>query len=403
MTGVAPGLHPTILVVDDGPDTLELITALLDDSYQVRVASDGRQALAAAAAVPPPDLILLDVMMPDMDGYQVCRRLKREAATAAIPVIFLTAKTEITDEERGLELGAVDYISKPISPPIIKARIRTHLSLKVSTDSLRATLVQVRTAHRQLQETVEHLVHAEKMAALGQLVAGVAHEINTPLGIAITVATHMTEMARELAGVADQGRIRKSDFKDFLKLTLEASDLLYVNVNRASRLVQSFKQIAVDQCADERRCFDLNAVLNDVLISLGPALKGHGVVPSCPASLVLDGYPGALARILTNLVMNAVTHAFEPGQAGRLFITAGSDGAGGIELVVADDGRGIPAEHRSKIFDPFFTTRRGAGHPGLGLHIVFNLVTTRLGGTIVLDPQATPGSRFVLRVPQTAP
>jgi signal transduction histidine kinase len=397
------GERPTILIVDDAPDSLKLTSGLLKDCYKVKVANSGRKGLAVAATPPHPDLILLDVTMPDVDGHEVCRWLKADPRTRDIPVIFLTAMSSIKAEEEGLELGAADYISKPISPPILMARVRTQLSLKVSTDTLRATLEEVSTAHRNLQSAFTQLVRAEKMAALGQLVAGVAHEINTPLGIAVTAATLLEDEIERLAALADSGRMRKSEFAQFVSVATDASQLLTSHLARAARLVSSFKQIAADQSGDGRRVFDARVLLDDVMASLEPSLRegGHTLELVCPDGLHLDSYPGTLAQVLAALTVNSLTHGFEPGRAGRLTIRFDPLERDGIELVHADDGRGIAAEHRAYVFDPFFTTRRGAGNSGLGLHIVFNLVTARLGGTITLAD--APGTRFVVQFPRTAP
>ncbi|WP_044559539.1 sensor histidine kinase, partial [Azospirillum sp. B4] len=249
-----------------------------------------------------------------------------------------------------------------------------------------------------------------------ELVAGVAHELNTPVGISYTAATFLSDRLREFQAELAQGAPRRSAFMEFLDLVRETADLMTVNAGRASRLVQSFKNIAVDQTNDERRLLSLKSYLDEIATSLSPQWKrpGHTLTIDCPPGLVLDTYPGALSQVLTNLIVNATLHAYAPGQSGRLTITASSlplagGGTAGrppvehVEILFADDGKGIAPEALPRVFDPFFTTRRGAGSTGLGLNIVFNLVTRTLGGRIEVDSAPGKGTRFFLRLPKVAP
>lgn len=275
-------------------------------------------------------------------------------------------------------------------------------------------LVAARQAAEQalteLQETQESLIQAEKMASLGQLVAGVAHEINTPVGITLTAASFLRERADELHRAVHGGGIRKSQLDQFVTQSLETTDLMVTNIQRAADLIHSFKQVAVDQTSGERRVFNIAAYIEEVLRSFGPMLRKtrHRVIVDCPDDLEIESYPGALSQVLTNFVMNAVTHAFESDQAGTIRIAVRRLGGEEIELAFSDDGRGIPDDQQSRVFDPFFTTRRGSGGSGLGLNIVFNLVNSVLGGTVTLSshgPEAGDdrGTTFTLRLPVIAP
>lgn len=260
-------------------------------------------------------------------------------------------------------------------------------------------------ALRDLKEAQAHLIQSEKMAALGSLVAGVAHEINTPIGIALTGASLMAERTRLIRRDFEAGTLRRPDFADFLDTAGEAAQLMLLNIDRAAQLIQSFKQIAVDQASEERRVFDLRDYIDEVLRSLGVRIKraAHGVEVECPADLLIDGYPGALSQVLTNLVMNSIIHGYPPGQHGTLRVAVRAVGADEVELVYADDGRGIPPELHGKVFEPFFTTSRGAGGSGLGLNIVYNIATRRLKGRIALDSAPGRGTAFTLRFPRVAP
>lgn len=272
--------------------------------------------------------------------------------------------------------------------------------------ALRRAKDEVDSALVELRRTQADLIQAEKLASLGQIVAGVAHEINTPLGVALTTATALEGEVERLGASVTEGRILRSELTRSLARLDEGARLVHVNLARAADMVQSFKRVAADQTSEERRRFEMGEWLRELLTSLGPALRkrGHEVETRCPPDLVLDTYPGALAQVLTNLVMNSVDHAFAPGQSGRITIAIERRGPRHLRIVFGDDGRGIARDSAGKIFEPFFTTARERGNTGLGLHIVFNLVTARLGGKIELDQSggAGRGARFVIDLPLSA-
>ena len=263
---------------------------------------------------------------------------------------------------------------------------------------------EIRRAYDHLKQTQTSLVEAEKMAALGGLVAGVAHEINTPLGITLTGASVLGDETRRFQEAVDNGSVRKSDMLGYLKTCTESVELILSNARRAAHLVHSFKQVAVDQTSEARRDFDLAVYLDEVVESLSPTYKRLPIHidKECPAGIAMDGYPGALAQVITNLLVNAVTHAFPDGRSGLIQLAVERE-QNGVLLRFEDDGVGIPAEYLPRIFDPFFTTRRGSGGSGLGLHVVYNIVTKRLGGRIEVASTVGQGTRFTMRIPQVAP
>ncbi|MBP2229364.1 PAS domain S-box-containing protein [Azospirillum agricola] len=256
-----------------------------------------------------------------------------------------------------------------------------------------------------LRAAQESLIQAETMASLGQLVAGVAHEINTPIGIALTAASHIGEQAQMLRDRFTCGTLRRSDFTDFLDGLGESARLMMANIDRAASLVQSFKQVAVDQSSGDRRVFDLRGYIAEILFSLRPRLKRTRltVTVECTEDLMMDSFPGALGQVLTNLVINAIVHAYGDGGTGTIRIAGQADGPDRVRIDFMDDGAGIEPEHLSRVFDPFFTTKRGQGGSGLGLHIVFNTVTGPLGGTVSVRSWPGQGTRFTLLLPREAP
>lgn len=266
--------------------------------------------------------------------------------------------------------------------------------------------VQARTnelarANEDLRHAMVHLVQSEKLAALGSLVAGVAHELNTPLGNMLTVASALKGRVDEFAQNAQAGALRLSVLRQFIQTTTEAAQILERNAFRAGELIASFKEVAVDQASARRRVFDLATVTDEVFAALHLQLKRspHTLALDVPAGITLDSYPGPLEQVLLNLVNNALVHAFEPGQAGRMVLQVRAD-AQQVHLQFSDNGVGMSEAVRARAFDPFFTTRMGSGGSGLGLYIVYNLVTGVLGGSVTVSSQTGQGTRFSVILPR---
>ncbi len=535
-----------ILVVDDTPANLRLLLNLLvEQGYRVRPVMEGAMALIAAQ-LDPPDLILLDVKMPGMDGYEVCKRLKADERTRDVPVIFLTVLDEASDIIKGFALGGVDYITKPVKTGELMARIESQVQLRslqrqlteqnqvqqylleqyqttatalkeseekfstafqrspiplslasvanghfldvnqefinqtglsreeasghtslelglwvdevertqmldqvqakgyvrdfetrlraksgdirdvlmsveiiylrncpyflaavkdvternVANQKLAARTQELSQALETLKETQEQLVESAKMAALGNLVAGVAHEINTPVGTAIMMASTLDNSTQEIVSAVEQETLTQSIFQHYLETATAASCLILDNLNRAGKLVQSFKQVAVDQASLKERTFAVTPYLHEVVTNLTPQLKHtpHRVDVRGDDTLMLHSYPGALSQIVTNLIMNAVSHAFAPDQHGHIEISVHQHNNQCV-MNYSDDGVGIPPDNLDQIFDPFFTTARHQGGSGLGLHVVYNLVTQRLQGTIAVVSEVGKGTTFTMTLP----
>ena len=275
---------------------------------------------------------------------------------------------------------------------------------KYAENALVTAKDEAERALHDLQRTQKSLVQAEKLASLGALVAGVAHEINTPVGIGVTAASYLGELARQFKRTVTDGGVRRRDLEDFVDRIEEGASMILANLERACTLVQSFKQVAVDQTSEARRPFDLRGYLEGVLGSLAPQLKRtpHRVTLDCPDGITMDSYPGALSQVVSNLVINALVHAFRPDRPGLITIAVRRDGAAGVVMDFTDDGRGIAPENLERIFEPFFTTRRTEGGSGLGLHIVYNIVAGTLGGRIAVASQPGAGCRFTIGLPLTA-
>ncbi len=263
--------------------------------------------------------------------------------------------------------------------------------------------VAERTA--ELRQAMHQLVQSEKLAALGSLVAGVAHELNTPLGNARVVAGSLGEHLREFAAAAESGALRRSQLDAFLARGREAVDLLERNAARAADLIGQFKQVAVDQTSARRRRFDLRQTVEETLATLQPQLKhtAHRIELDIPPAIELDSYPGPLEQVLANLVSNSLAHGFAGIEAGTIRVRAAPLGSDRVQIDYADDGVGIPEATLNRIFEPFFTTKLGSGGSGLGLYIVYNVVTGILGGTVRVCGKLGHGAVFTFVLPRTAP
>ena len=262
---------------------------------------------------------------------------------------------------------------------------------------------QLESAVENLHRTQGELVRSEKLASLGALVAGVAHELNTPIGNAVIVASTLADQHKRFADEVAIG-LKRSSLTRFIGEVHEGVDVMERNLRRAAELITGFKQVAVDQSSHQRRRFDLREIVHELTLTLSPTLRRAGVTftQEVPADITLDSYPGPLGQVIMNIVNNAVVHAF--GQQAEPRIDArGQVDDGWLTLTLSDNGCGISAENLSRVFDPFFTTRLGQGGSGLGMHIVYSLVTELLGGSVHLDSTVGVGTTVTLRIPLNAP
>jgi signal transduction histidine kinase len=303
------------------------------------------------------------------------------------PVHGTSARDEIGDMARAVEVFRENAIAKD----------------KAEAD-LRASKERAERALAELRDAQKNLIQAEKLAALGGLVAGIAHEVNNPVGISLTVASSFARRCETFAAELRTPPLRRSSLDDFVATSHAAADQLVANLQRAGELIQSFKQVAVDRSHTERREFDLAEATDQIVASLRPVLRKVplSLLVDVPPGVSMYSYPGSYGQVLTNLFLNTVVHAYPDGRAGTLSVGARAVGRDDVEITVADDGVGMAEEIRKRAFDPFFTTRRDHGGTGLGLHIIFNIVTQSLGGHLTMDSTPGRGTIFRIRIPRHA-
>ncbi len=270
------------------------------------------------------------------------------------------------------------------------------------TEALRESNQELLSTLETLHQYQNQLVESEKMASLGDMVAGVAHEVNTPIGLGVTSSSLLYDKLTEIKQAFENKTLRSSQLKRFLEEGNENLEIIMRNLKRAADLITSFKQVAVDQSSAEQRSFNFKNLLNEVTLTLAPQLRNtpYEIKIDCPENLEIISKPGALNQILVNLIVNSLIHGFENRDHGVISITV-IDLNNQIHIQYKDDGMGISPEIKNKIFDPFITTKRGAGGSGLGMHLVYNLVTQALGGTISFESELNQGVIFDIYFPYT--
>jgi signal transduction histidine kinase len=310
-------------------------------------------------------------------------------------------------QERTEQLHEALHNQQVISQRLLdngEALEKSYAELARRSETLTQTNLTLEMTLRDLRAAQSQLVQSEKMASLGQLVAGVAHELNTPIGNALVTATVLESSAKEVREQMLKGELRKSTLVDYFERSVPMTELLARSCMRAADLIASFKQVAVDQTSERRRSFNLQALVVDNVAALRPGFRNSEwqIVLSVPDSIICDSYPGPLGQVITNVVQNAAIHAFEGRHAGVLSISAKEQDEN-VELVIEDNGKGMDEETLKRIFEPFYTTRLGQGGSGLGMSIVMNIVTGIIGGK--LEVQSTPGqgTRLIIIFPRVAP
>jgi PAS domain S-box-containing protein len=299
----------------------------------------------------------------------------------------------------GQVIGAIETLRD------ITEQRQAEVALNERAEALQQALKDLGEVIENLEQTQDELVRSEKLAALGSMVAGVAHELNTPIGNSLMVASHLVETSRKMKASLKAG-LKKSMLDDFLGDTDTAGDVLVRNLSKAAELVSSFKQVAVDQTSSQRRNFNLAGMVAEVVTSLGPSIRmtPYVIEQNVASDIGMDSFPGPLGQVVSNLINNGIIHGFDGREHGHIRIEAEkSDDSSQVVLKISDDGKGIAPDVLPRIFDPFFTTRLGQGGSGLGLNIVHNMVFGILGGRITADSMPGAGSCFTLVLPLNAP
>ena len=319
-------------------------------------------------------------------------------------------------------IGAAGLLISALIAALLVASRRSRAltgRLRATLDEQRASVAEleqqkahVELAHGDLSSVLEtlkqaqaNLITSEKLASLGALVAGIAHELNTPIGNSLLTATALADMATEFEKKYAGGGIRRSALEAHLADTRLACGIMASSLSRAADLITSFKQVSVDQTSDQRRRFELAAVVRDTVATYAAQLRRANCVIEVDVApmLVLDSYPGGLGQVLSNLINNALLHAFEGRGAPRIVISGRDIEAGQVVLNFSDDGVGMSQKTLHQVFDPFFTTKMGQGGSGLGMNIVYNLVTGVLGGTIGIASTPGNGTSVTMMLPKDAP
>ncbi|THB70195.1 MAG: hybrid sensor histidine kinase/response regulator [Gammaproteobacteria bacterium] len=429
----------TVLAIDDDDYIRQSYLDCLEDfEYNVFTAENGRVGLDIYEAKKDQiDIIIVDLRMPEVDGFQVVAYVTK--SNPQLPIIVVSGNGVIKEAVQALHQGAWDYILKPIEDfnvlihavdkclekaRLIKENKQYQENLEAMVEERTNELNQANeelTKHKhhlqelvddrtselnesleKLNKTKDYLIQSEKMAALGGLVAGVAHEINTPVGIGVTAASHLTGETNKFLKSYHDGGLTRSEMDAYLKTVTDSADMILSNMNRAADLIHSFKQVAVDQSSDSLREFNVKEYLQEIFSSLNPKFKNTNIELhiECADDLQVYSYPGAISQIITNLAINSLVHGFEGKEHGEIIASVLLDGDN-LKIIYSDTGVGIPQEHINKIFDPFFTTKRGLGGSGLGLHIVFNIVMQTLNGSIDCHSQPDKGTTFTIAFPCT--
>lgn len=354
-------------------------------------------------------------------AYFISRMLQRRF-TAPIETLLTTVqkvtkeknysvRMPVTDIEELQMLGrAVNNMLERIEQQINKLQ-QAEQEIRQLNQGLEAKInertVALKSSNQDLLNTLETLhqyqnqiVETEKMASLGQMVAGVAHEVNTPIGLGVTASTLMQDKLTDIQKAFDDKKLTSNQLSKFLSESKENLGIIYRNLERAASLIRSFKQVAVDQSNENRRQFNMLQLMNEVLLSLRPNLKKtqHQVLVECDPQLEIDSKPGPINQILINLIMNSLIHAFEHTDHGTINITVKVE-QNRCQIRYKDNGSGVPEHIKKRIFDPFVTTKRGEGGSGLGMHLVYNLVTQALNGKISLESSLGEGVDILFDFP----
>lgn len=428
----------TILVVDDNPTNLSVVVKYLEsENYTMLVAQDGESALKRAIYAQP-HLILLDVLMPHMDGFETCRRLKQDARTCQIPVIFMTALSDPEDKVMGFSVGAVDYVTKPIYQAELLARIQVHLKLQELTQILAEKNELLVDSNQKLTDALEEikysqlkLIQQEKMSALGKLVAGVAHEINNPVNFIYGNLDHADHYIQTVLAALKLYQTCYPDPVPAIREQAEGVDLEFISQD-LPKLMNSMK-VGADRIQEivttlrtfsrmdeaEYKAVDLHAGIDSTLMILQPHLKpnpnhpGIQVIKEYGTLPLVRCYAGQLNQVFMNILNNAIDALEESNSQPssweksatqpQITIRTSVIDSDWVQISIADNGVGISPTIYPHIFEPFFTTKPVGKGTGLGMSISYQIITDRHQGTLECFSTPGQGTEFVIQLPVRQP
>lgn len=417
----------SILIVDDTPNNIRVLFFILHEAgFKVSVVKSGELALEKVPLIQP-DLILLDVMMPGIDGFETCRRLKLDESTRKIPIIFMTALSDVENKVKGLQLGAVDYITKPIQVEEVLARVNVHLALRNMQLKLQNEVTQRSQAQAQLQETLNELqqaqtqlIQSEKMSSLGQLVAGVAHEINNPVNFIYGNLSHAHAYTQDLLKLIQIYQQYYPKSVPEVEIELEAIDLnfltqdlpkvlksMQLGADRIREIVLSLRVFSrLDEA--EMKEVDIHEGIDSTLMILGHRLKNQScrdiqIIKKSDNLPLIECYAGQLNQVFMNIITNAIDAIDDAIKHQKIFtpcITINTELIDNqVAIRIADNGLGIPELVKQRIFDPFFTTKAIGIGTGMGLAISYQIVKHRHHGSLSCVSHPGEGTEFIIVIP----
>ena len=417
-----------ILVVDDNPTNIKVLFDVLEHSnFRVLVAKSGESALEKLKVITP-DLILLDVMMPEIDGFEVCRQLKEKEATRNIPIIFMTALSDEANKVRGFDLGAVDYITKPFHQEEVLARVRLHLNVCLLNQELEQKVAELTDALTQLKRSQLQLVQSEKMSSLGQLVGGIAHEINNPVNFIHANLSPMQEYVRDLLNLVQlyqtfypnpiaeiQTEVKRIDLKFIQEDLPNMLGSMQVGTERIQQIVLSLRNFSRTDEA-EYKAVNIHEGIDNTLLILQHRLEQ---TPERPAIQVIKHYdnlplveccPGQLNQVFLAILTNAIdaldtveakpTNREIKDTPRQITIRTAAISSEWVEIAIGDNGMGMSEDIQQQIFDPFFTTKPIGKGTGMGMSISYQIVVEQHGGKLECFSELGKGAEFVIQIPR---